>query len=82
MRRVPCSVSGCRRTMGADVYRRRFCHDPGAWICSAHWGRLTRAERRTWNRLKRLARRFGEEAIAVREDRVWAALLRRAALGN
>lgn len=75
--RVHCDIPGCPRTMGADVYLRRFEHEPGLWICSAHWGRLTKIERRVWSRIKRLGRKFGREAVEPREARIWDALIRR-----
>ncbi len=63
--------------MGRATFIKRFGGEPGDWICARHWGRLTRAERRLWARFKRLARRYGWEALGARADRIWSALVRR-----
>lgn len=64
-----CSVPGCK------AWTSRF----DDWICSRHWARLTRAEKRVLTRLKRIGRRYGWEAVDVRINRIWNALVRRAA---
>lgn len=66
--RAQCSVAGCKATTG------RFA----SWICSRHWSRLTRDERRLWARIRRIARRYGWEAVDDRARVVWSALARRA----
>ena len=77
--RVHCIVAECRRTIGRDRYVRLFKHDPGTWICAPHWRRVTKAEKRVDARLRRLARRYGDEAVRQRAVRVWQAIVRRAA---
>lgn len=68
--RMGCSVPDCRR--GTCRYA------GGEWLCGKHWGRLTKAERRVFSRCKRQARKVG--LWTDRGERVWRALVRRAAL--
>ena len=82
--RVPCAVDGCARTIGADVYRRKFQHEIGEWICSAHWKRVSREDKRAYGRLRRQIAKYVKDELPpppellVREDRIWHALKRRA----
>lgn len=68
---ITCSAEGCHRRTG------RF--ERGEWLCSVHWARITRAERRVLFRAKRQAKRIGE--WLPRHERIWRALVRRATLG-
>lgn len=67
-----CSIPGCKAASG------RFDGTVTQWICSRHWKRITKAERRVLSRLKRIGRRYGWEAVDDRIERVWSALVRRA----
>ena len=76
--RVSCDVDGCNRTMGREVYIRRFKINPGGWICSTHWAIVPRSLKRLKSRHEREKRRLGfyprEEAL----DRLWRAIWRAA----
>jgi hypothetical protein len=73
--KVTCSAKGCAR------YRTQKLVEPGVrwvWICPAHWKRLTKAERRVWQRAMRRQRKFGREAFPSSVFwRIWRALARR-----
>lgn len=69
--RVTCAVEGCHRTMGHRQYVARFKHEPGFWVCTVHWALVPRWLRKHHARLKRLARKYGEDAVAPDLNRVW-----------
>lgn len=76
---LTCCIDGCTRRMGKASAIKRWGYIPGEWICSIHWRRLSKRERRVWGRIKRIARRYGWEAIGPERDRrLWRALRRRA----
>ena len=78
-RRILCSVPDCPSYAGFDTILKRHGHLSVWRICRRHWGRLTKVERATLNRLERLRRRFGGEEIEARYVRCVRALIRRAA---
>lgn len=80
MKRIRCCVGDCQHTMSHETACKRFGHVPDEWMCHMHWSRLTKNERRVWNRKRRLQRRFGCEVLPSAASRIWTGLKRRAAL--
>lgn len=64
--------------MSAEVYERRFGHEPGQWICPGHWLRLTKRERAVWRRVHRQRKTRAGLVDYRREDRIWRRLVARA----
>lgn len=62
--------------MGADVYRRRFKHEPGGWICSEHWRQVPARLKRVKRRHERERRRYGFYPREAAYERLWAAIWR------
>jgi len=74
--RVTCDLADCRRTIGEDRYVALFGHEPGGWICPAHWRLVPRDLKRLNARHNRERRRYG---AIVRPDayaRLWRAIMR------
>lgn len=68
--RLPCVAPGCRRTIAGEH---------GEWICPVHWRLVPRARKRAWARLRRIMKRYGEDAVQQdRYFRIWDRLKREA----
>jgi hypothetical protein len=80
-KRNPCAIEGCTRTTAA----------PGGaladdqWLCATHWRAHVpprSAARRAYHRFFRQAKRHGwDDALLLRFDRFWAAMVTRARRG-
>lgn len=57
--------------MGRAAYVKRFKEEPGSWICGPHWQTVPRWLRKHLARLRRKARRYGDDALAPELNRVW-----------
>lgn len=74
-RRIICDVDQCRRTIGLDRYVKLFGHQPGGWVCPAHWKLVPRRMKRVLSRIRRKGRRLealvGSNPLLEREWRIW-----------
>lgn len=72
LRRTRCSIEGCTGSTGRPTE---------VWICSKHWRTACppgSKERRAFNRIMRLGRRYGwTNELDARFWRIWWALVRR-----
>lgn len=76
--KILCAVTGCTRGIFRETALKRWGTTRVWVICSVHWKRLTKAERRVAARINRLKVRLGIEHLGDREARVARSLIRRA----